>query len=472
MKYQYHVIVIGAGSAGLVVASGAANLGAKVALIERDQMGGDCLNTGCVPSKTFLKSAHLSDDINHASRYGLESTLVPIDLSKVMKRVTDVIAEIAPHDSVARFESLGVTVIRGAGKVMDGHTVEVAGMSLTAKHIVIATGSEPVIPDIPGLSGVGYQTNQTIFHLQTLPRHLIILGGGPIGLELGQGFRHLGSQVTVIDRNEHLFPRDDQEVAPVMERVLTAEGMQLLLLTEVLRVRQTDGGIVVTIRQNGLETELAGDQLLVSSGRKPATDGLGLREAGIEVDEKGYVKTDKRLRTRVPSIHACGDVAGPFQFTHMAGHQAGVVLRNILFHLPATPTQNLVPWTTYTKPEVAHIGYTERWARSLGLFGHALTRNLSDNDRAKADDDRVGFLKLIVGKKGHLIGATFVGQTAGEMIPLVSLAIRQKLKPSAFTSFVFSYPTKAEIFQSTAFDQVKANFKPWQKRIIQRIFLR
>jgi pyruvate/2-oxoglutarate dehydrogenase complex dihydrolipoamide dehydrogenase (E3) component len=471
MKYQYHVIVIGAGSAGLVVASGAANLGARVALIERDRMGGDCLNTGCVPSKTFLRSAHLSKDMQLASRYGLDVSPGAVDLARVMSRVKAVIEEIAPHDSVERFEGLGVDVFKGAATVVDGHTVAFNGRQATARHIVIATGSEPLIPAIPGLEGVAYRTNQTIFDLQTLPRHLLVIGGGPIGLELGQGFLHLGSQVTVVDRNGHLFPKDEPEVGPLMESVFREEGMRLMLKSEVMGVQQTGERITLTIRTDGQVMEVSGDQLLVSSGRKPATADLGLEGAGVKTDEKGYVITDKRLRTTVPSIYACGDVVGPFQFTHMAGHQAGVVLRNILFHLRASPTQSLVPWTTYTKPEVAHIGYTEQWSRGLGLYGGSLIRKIADNDRAKAEDDRNGFVKLILGKKGHIIGATLVGQTAGEMIPLVSLAIRQKLKPAAFTSFIFSYPTKAELFQATAYDQIKSHFKPWQKQLIQKVFL-
>ena len=472
MKYDYHIIVIGAGSAGLVVAGGAAALGARVALIERDKMGGDCLNTGCVPSKTFLKSAHLAKDIREAATLGIDSRIGPVDLKKIKQRVHAVIDEIAPHDSAERFEGLGVRVYHGQAEFAGAHHVRIGQQLISGKNIVIATGSEPVIPNIKGLDAGPCLTNQNIFDLETLPKRLIVLGGGPIGLELGQGFQHLGSQVTVIDRNAHLFRKDDTEVAPIMEKVLTDDGMTLALNAKILEIKRESSEIIVITMQNGQTREIRGDQILVSLGRRPATDGLNLEAAGITLDKRGYVQTDAYLRTNIRHIYACGDITGSYQFTHMAGYQAGVVIRNAIFHLRKKVDYSLVPWTTYTKPEVAHVGYTEARAKKEGLYERSMIVYLADNDRSRAENDRQGLLKLNLGRKNRIIGATLVGEKAGEMIPVVSLAIAQKKNPSVFLGIIFSYPTEAEIFQSLATQQLKSSFKPWQKRLVSRLFLK
>ena len=471
MKYDYHIIVIGAGSAGLTIASGAAGLGANVALLENHKMGGDCLNYGCVPSKTFLRSAHLAKDISRAAEFALDANLNIPDLKAVMQRVKKVIAEIEPHDSRERYESLGVKVFMGESSLIDNHTVKTGDKTITGKKIVIATGSKARIPELPGLNEVSYLTNKTIFDLEKLPSHLMIIGGGPIGLELGQGFRHLGSRVTIIDRNEHLFPKDDPEVWDVMKKVLQDDGVELLLQSKVNAVSQKDKEITIEIKTSkGIEF-ISGDALLVSSGRIPDTEGLGLANIGIKTDKRGYIITDRSMRTSTKNIFAAGDVTGPFQFTHMAGYQGGKVVPNALMNLRQKANYNIVPWTTYTKPEVAHVGYTEPWAKKLGIFKESIISQLNENDRAKSENDRAGFLKLILGKKGKIIGATLVSEKAGEMIPLASMAITKGMKASAFASLIFSYPTEAEIFQRLSFNYLKRSLKPWMKNLIKSLFL-
>jgi pyruvate/2-oxoglutarate dehydrogenase complex dihydrolipoamide dehydrogenase (E3) component len=472
MKYRYHMIVIGAGSAGLVTANGAARFGCRVALIEEDKMGGDCLNTGCVPSKTFLKSAHLAKSIRQAHEVGIESTMEEIDLKKIKDRVYKVINEIAPHDSSERYGSLGVDVYKGRCVFIDRHTVAVNGEELTGRIIVIATGSDPVIPDIKGLEQINYLTNKNVFDLEKLPSHLIVLGGGPVGLELGQGFRHLGSAVTIIDKNKSLFKKDDCEVAQLMEKVLVDDGIDLCLGAEIVEVNKEKDEITVTIRQGDVKRKVSGNNILVSLGRAPATKDLGLEKAGVLTDVKGYVIADRSLRTNIKNIYACGDVAGPYQFTHMAGYQASMVVRNAVFGLRAKTDYSYVPWTTYTKPEVAHVGYTEKSAVENGIYKKSIIVEISENDRAKTENDTKGFLKLNLGKKGRIIGATLVGEKAGEMIPLVSMALRMKMTPLGFYKIIFSYPTESEIFADAAGKYLEGIYKPWHKKLISSLFCR
>ncbi len=473
MKYEYHIVIIGAGSAGLVVASGAASMGAKVALIEEDRMGGDCLNAGCVPSKSFLRSAHLAAEIRDAGRFGLSARVDAVDAFRVMERGRSVIREIAPHDSVERFTSLGVDVIPGRGRLADRHTVRVGDRTISGKYIVIATGSEPALPPIPGLADVPFLTNKNIFDIRELPKKLIVLGGGPIGLELGQGFRHLGSEVEIIDMAPRLFPNDDAEVAPLLETIIRGEGITLNLSTAIREVKKAGDGITVVIEKDGAPREVTGSHLLVSLGRKPVSGGMGLEETGIRLDARGYIAMNRFLQTSVKNVYACGDIAGPYQFTHMAGYQAGVVLRNIIFPLYKSAVDySAVPWTTYTRPEVAHAGHTEARARELGLFVASIMIELRENDRARAEGDLDGFLKLVLGGKNRIIGATMVGNKAGEILPLASMAIRHRMKATAFMGQIFSYPTQAEIFKFASLAAAKKSFRPWMKSIVKAVLLR
>jgi len=475
MKYDYQIIVIGAGSGGLVVASGAAAIGAKVALVEGDKMGGDCLNTGCVPSKTFLRSAHVSDMIKHSSEFGLKAEVSQTNIEQVMNRVHSVIKAIEPHDSQERYEGLGVDVFKGYGVFEDAHTVKVGDRILTGKNIVISTGSEPSVPPIPGLKEVHYYTNRTIFNIEKMPRELIVLGAGPIGLELGQGFAHLGAKVTVIDRSAELFSKDDPEVGPLMLQRMKSDGMIMELGVAVKAVRNIGNAaspqIEIDIEADGKKKTITGDVLLVALGRKPNTADLNLDKAGVKITDRGHVVTDSYLRSTVPNIYACGDVTGPYAFTHMAGYQAGIVIRNAIFPLKQKVSYKGVTWVTYTKPEVAHVGYTEKELQKESIAYKKYLLPLSGNDRAKAENDMDGFLKLMTDKKGRIIGATMIGEKAGEQIGLANMALVKQMKISSFRSMIFPYPTELEIYKMASLEALKESFKPWQKNLVKSFFL-
>lgn len=469
MRYDHQIIVIGGGSAGLVVAAGAAGLGADAALVEREKMGGECLNSGCVPSKAFLRCAHQAAEIRNSAEFGIRATIVGIDMASLMQRVSGVIGELEPHDSAERFRSLGVNVIKGEARIADAHHITVAEKEISAKYIVIATGSEALVPPIKGLSDTPYYTNRNIFSLKKLPEDLVVLGGGSIGLELGQGFSQLGSKVTVIDMMERLFMRDDREVGPLMEKVMRGEGMEFHLGAKILEVVQSGGTGIVRIEKEKKILDIPFDALLVALGRKAVTDGLGLKDAGIAVDKRGYIITNDRQQTSVPGIYACGDVCGPYQFTHMAGYQAGIVLRNIIFRFSARVDYSAVPWVTYTRPEVAHAGYTEEGAKEKGIFGECIFCDFAENDRARTDSDLPGFLKIVTDKKGRIIGTTIVGRKAGEMIALSVMAIGRGLKATCFMNMVFPYPTESEIYSLASRNIAKKSIKPWMKKIIRMI---
>lgn len=472
MKYNYHVIIIGAGGAGLSVASGCAMLGAKTALIEKNKMGGECLNWGCVPSKAFLKSAHVAAAVKSSEIYGISAKLENVDFEKVMERVRSAISKISEHDSKEKYTKLGAEVIEGEAVFEDSHTVRVAQRKLTAKYIVIATGSRPMVPPIPGLNEVPYLTNETIFGLKALPKRLIVLGGGPIGLELSQGFSYLGSEVIIIDMLPHLFPKDDAEVAAVLEKKLAADGVRLLLSSKILEVKRAGSDITVVIENNGVRQEISGDTLLVALGRSPDTKGLALEQTGVKLDPHGYIKAGADMRTNIKNIFACGDITGPYQFSHMAGYQGAVVVRNILLPFKTKADYSCVPWVTFTSPEAAHVGYTEPWAKSLGLFQKSVFVDMSLSDRAIIENEPEGFIKLVLGRHNRLIGATIVGDKAAEMIGLAALAVKRKMTATAFWSIILPYPTDGEIYKFASKELLKDSLKPWMKKLVQMLFLR
>jgi len=473
MLYDYHVIVIGGGSAGLVTAGGAAALGAKVALIEENLMGGDCLNTGCVPSKSLLASAHLADRIRHSNSLGLEASLNPVSLKKVMTRVHNVIASIAPHDSVERFQSMGVEVIQEKGTLLDAHTVQAGNRTLSARHIVIASGSEPQVPKLEGLDEISYLTNENVFSLETLPEHLMIWGAGPIAMEIGQAFVQLGSRVSVILRGSQLFKKDEPEVSTLMKGWLAGDGIQFYYQHNITSVAREENKIrlnLENLKDHNPET-VTGDAFLIALGRQPVSAGIGLEAAGVNIDNRGFVLVNEKLQTSQPNIYACGDIAGPYQFTHMAGYQAGTVVQNLFFPLKKKVNYRHVVWTTYTSPQVAHAGHTEASAKEAGLLGTVITQPFQDIDRAIIDEDRGGLLKLVLDQRKRVIGATLVCEQAGEMMPLASLAIVNKMKLSGFSKLIFAYPSKSEVFQAAALSQLKESFKPWQKKLFKKMFL-
>lgn len=471
MKYDYHLIVLGAGSGGLVAASGAAALGAQVALVESGKMGGDCLNYGCVPSKTLLKSAHVSDMIHRSRDYGISTENSQVDMDKVIKRVSHVIKAIEPHDSKERFEGLGVDVYEGHGTFVDEHRITVGDKVLSGKNIVIATGSEPAVPSIPGLKDVSYYTNKTIFSIDTLPDKLIVLGAGPIGCELGQAFSHMGSKVTMVDIAKNLFQKDDMEVGPLMMQRFMLDGIALELGAAIISVEENQGEISVVIQRNDEQTVLKGDSLLVALGRIPNTAGLEVDKAGVKLTERGHVATNDRLQTNVSHIYACGDVTGPYAFTHMAGYQAGIVIQNMIFPVKKNVDYRKISWSTYTLPEVAHVGYTEQQLIEKGIDYKKYLENLGTNDRAKAEGDTTGFLKILTDSRGIVIGATMVGEKAGEQIALANMAVVKKMKLSSFMSMIFPYPTESEIYKTVALQALKESFKPWKQELVKRLFL-
>ena len=438
------ICVIGAGSGGLSVAAGAVQMGAGVVLIEGGEMGGDCLNTGCVPSKALIAAARAAE----AQRRGFPGIAAQdprIDPAAVRDHVAAVIAGIAPMDSQARFEALGCTVIRAMARFTSPHEVEAGEHRIRARRFVLATGSRPLVPVIPGIEAVPYLTNETIFALRDQPRHLVILGGGPVGLELAQAHRRLGCEVTVIEAATALG-REDPEAAALVLDQLRAEGVRLIEGQAVLGLAGGAGGIIATLADG---TEVRGSHLLLATGRKVALEGLGLREAGIAHTAKGVTVTPG-LRTTNRRVYAVGDVTGGPQFTHVAGWHAGIVIRQIVLGLPARADPRAIPRVTYTAPELAQVGLTEVEARAAHGSRLTVTRaDLADNDRAGTEGLATGFAKVMV-VRGRPVGATIAGPHAGELISLWSLAIAARLKLSVVASMVAPYPTLGEVSKRAA----------------------
>ncbi|MDX8391945.1 MAG: FAD-dependent oxidoreductase [Mariprofundaceae bacterium] len=436
------ICVIGAGSGGLSVAAGAVQMGASVALIEKGEMGGDCLNTGCVPSKALLAAGEKAQAIRDAADFGIHSDALTTDWAAVNKHVRDVIGAIAPNDSVERFEGLGVRVIRAAGKFIDSHTLRAGDTTVQAKYFVIATGSSPFVPPIEGLETVDYFTNENIFDNRQKVDHLIVIGGGPIGMEMAQAHRRLGAEVTVMEL-ARLLPKDDAELTKIVIEKLGEEGVTFYEGGRDLRFEKTDEGIAAYCATDAGKQCVRGSHLLISTGRRANVNGLNLEAAGVSYSPRG-IDVDARLRSTNKRIFAIGDVAGPYQFTHMAAYQAGIVIRNMLFKLPAKVDYSAVPWVTYTDPELAHVGMTEADAEKAGKEVRVLRWSLSENDRAQAEKRSEGLIKVITAKNGRILGASIVGLHAGELIQTWVLAISQKMKIGALASMIAPYPTLAE----------------------------
>lgn len=444
------ICVIGAGSAGLSVAAAAAALGVEVVLIEKGLMGGDCLNYGCVPSKALLAAAKAAEAQDAGGRFGVRNTGHEIDFARANDHVRRVIASIAPHDSQERFEGLGVTVLRGTAEFTGPDSVKAGETEIRARRFVVATGSSPLVPPIPGLDEVPFLTNETLFDLRERPEHLAIIGGGPIGLEMAQAHRRLGSKVTVFEAQKALG-RDDPQLAAVVLEKLRAEGIQILEETAVEKVAASGDGITVSAKAaDGGLLEVMASHLLVAAGRSANVAGLGLDSAGIDHDRKG-IKVSRSLRTTNRRVYAIGDVAGGPQFTHVAGHQAGLVIRAILFRLPVSMNNDIVPWVTYTAPELGHVGLSEAAARArYGNRVKVLTADYAGNDRAQAEAETAGRLKLIAGPRGRLLGADVVGAQAGEIITLLSLALTKRMTMKDLAGFIAPYPTLGELVRRAA----------------------
>ncbi|WP_259781228.1 dihydrolipoyl dehydrogenase family protein [Aestuariispira ectoiniformans] len=449
-KIKTDICVIGGGSGGLSVAAGASQMGAKVILIESGKMGGDCLNYGCVPSKALLAAAHRAQDMRQSAPFGITPQEPSVDMQAVHDHVHNVIAGIAPHDSVERFEGLGVTVIQDTARFTGRRHIQAGGQSIKAKYFVIATGSSAFVPPIDGLADTPYWTNETIFDVTEPINHLIVIGGGPIGMELAQAHRRLGAKVTVVEMLNALG-KDDGEAAEVVKAKLRSEGIDLREGTAVTKVAKTDAGIAVTLEKDGNAEVVEGSHLLVAVGRKPNIETLNLDKAAIEHSPKG-IAVDARLRTSNRRVFAIGDVTGGYQFTHMAGYDAGIVIRNCLFKLPAKAKRHAVPWVTYTDPELAQVGLQESQAiEDLGAGNIRILRwAYGENDRARAEGQTDGFIKVITDKKGYILGATIVGAQAGELIGLWCLAVQEKKKIGSIAGLILPYPTRGELSKRAA----------------------
>lgn len=469
-KPEFDLCVLGGGAAGLTVAAGAATLGAKVALIEKRALGGDCLYYGCVPSKTLLHSAHVAHSMREASRFGIPAHLPSIRMRDVMLRVQSVIKTIEPHDSPERFRGLGVEVIFGGGRFIDPKIFQVDGRAITAKHFVLATGSRPAVPPIAGLDAVAYLTNESVFALEDQVGQLIVLGAGPIGAELAQGFRRLGSEVEVVEQAPQVLPREDADLTEMVAAQLRQEGVGLWLGHQALRVESGGQDIRVLLKHhNGHEHCLSGTHLLVATGRQANVEDLGLETAGVQV-EQGRVVTDTRLRTSNRRIYACGDVTGSHLFTHMAEHQAGVVLRNALFHWPARVERKVIPWCTFTDPELARVGLSETEAQAENIPHRVYSFPFSAIDRAQAEGATAGCAKIITTPRGRLLGAALVGPHAGELIHEYVLALAKGMKVSDLAGVIHIYPTLAQINRRVAEQPMKAALTPSRKRWLQFLF--
>jgi pyruvate/2-oxoglutarate dehydrogenase complex dihydrolipoamide dehydrogenase (E3) component len=438
--------VVGAGSGGLVVAAGAAQLGLDVVLIERDLMGGDCLNFGCVPSKALIAAARAAQAQRDGGPFGIAPVEPTVDFAKVMDHVAQVIEAIAPNDSVERFEKLGVRVLKEEARFVGRSELAAGPWRITAPRIVLATGSRPALPTIPGLPGAPHFTNETIFANRTLPEHLLVIGGGPIGLEMAQAHRRLGARVTVLEAAEFLA-HDDGELVAVVRARLRAEGIDLRAGVKIGRVDAT-GGTIAVILEDG--ERLEGSHLLVAAGRTPTVDALALDLAGIAHTRQG-ITVDRSLRTTNRRVWAIGDCNGLYAFTHMAGYEASLFIRGALFRAPARFDRSIVPWTTFTDPELAHVGLTERHARERhGDAVRVLRWHFADNDRAHTERATAGLVKAIVDRRGRVLGASIVARGAGELIQPWCLALSKRLKISALASFVPPYPTLGEASKRAA----------------------
>ena len=466
---RYNLVVLGAGTAGLVTAAGAAGLGARVALIERHLLGGDCLNVGCVPSKGIIRAARALHDARSAALFGVSGVGgAGADFGAAMARMRRVRSEISPHDGARRFrDELGVDVFFGEGRFTGPETVEVAGKKLSFARAAVCTGARAAAPPIPGLAEAGYLTNETVFSLTELPPRLAVIGAGPIGCELAQAFARFGSRVTLIEQGAQLLGREDRDAAAILHQVFSREGIELCLGTGIAGVTRGCGEKVLTLERGGRTEELVVDEILVGAGRAPNVEGIGLDAAGIAFDTKQGVKVDGRLRTTNPRVFAAGDCCFPYRFTHTADALARMLIANALFPGRQKSSALTIPWCTFTDPEVAHVGLYEQEALTKGLAVTTLTVPLAEVDRALLDGEAEGFARVHL-RKGtdRILGATIVARHAGEMINELSLAITSGLGLTAIGRTIHPYPTQAEAVKKLADAYQRTRLTPFVKRLL------
>ena len=451
-NYDYDMGILGGGAAGLTVASGAAQLGAKTLLVEKEtSLGGDCLHFGCVPSKTLIRSAHVYHLMCNAQRFGLPNVQVPpVDFKQIAARIQQVIETIQRHDSEERFCGLGAKVQFGIAQFVDEHTIAIDGKSVSAKNWLIATGSSPVVPPIPGLQDIDYLTNKDIFSLETLPQTLLVLGAGPIGIEMAQAFNRLGAQVTVVDRSDQILVKEDADMAGALTAVMEKEGINFYLGASIEAVEEKNNVKLVKITdQSGEGITLTAQAILVAMGRSPNVENLGLDNIGIAYDRQG-ITVDNRMRTKHKHIYAAGDVNGGLQFTHAAGYEGGIVVSNAIFHLPRKADYTYFPWCTYSDPELASIGMNEKTARSKGIEYTVWDEAFVDNDRSLAEDQTVGKVKMILDSSEKPLGIQILGPRAGDLISEWVAILNGKVKLATLAGAVHPYPTIGEINKKVA----------------------
>lgn len=473
-KYDYNMVAIGAGSAGLVTAYICAATKGKVALVEKHKMGGDCLNTGCVPSKALIRSAKFMKDAKSASSLGFKNVNVEFDFADVMERIQRVIQTIEPHDSVERYTGLGVDCHQGFATIKSPHEVEVNGKILTTRNITIATGARPFVPPLPGAEEVEHYTSDTIWNIRKKPEHLVVLGGGPIGSELAQAFARLNVKVTQIERADRIMQREDPEISEMVRERFKTEGINVLTSHNVTGLRNgTDGKKIIDCEFNGQKIEINCDTILFAIGRKPNTTGFGLEELGIELNPNGTVKVDDYLRTiKYKNIYACGDVAGPYQFTHTASHQAWFCAVNAMIKpfWGFKADYRVIPWATYTDPEVARVGINEQEAKEQGIPYDVVTYGIDDLDRAITDEAAYGVVKVLtVPKKDKILGVTIAGVHAGDIIAEYVAAMKHGFGMNKILGTIHIYPTLAEANKFAAGNwkraQVSDSSLAWGERI-------
>ena len=459
-RFDYNLVVIGAGSAGLVSAYIAAAVKAKVALIERDKMGGDCLNTGCVPSKALIRSAKMISYAKRAEEFGFKKGAFEFDFKEIMERVHRVIKKVEPHDSVERYTGLGVECIQGEAEILSPFQVKVGDRILSTKNIIIATGARPFVPPIKGIEEITPLTSDTIWNLTELPKRLVVLGGGPIGCELAQSFARFGAEVTQVEMAPKLMIREDPEVADIITEKFRKEGINVLTEHAATEIRVEDGEKVLLCTKAGQEIKVPFDEILVAVGRRPNTSGFGMEKLGIEVSPRGTIDTDPFLATNIPNIFCAGDVAGPYQFTHTASHQAWYASVNALFGVfkRFKADYSVIPWCTYTDPEVARVGLSETEAMEKGIDYQVTVYEIEEVDRAIADSEDHGFVKVITPKgKDKILGVTIVGHHAGDLIAEFILAMRHGIGLNKILGTIHIYPTLAEMVKGTAGTWKNAN---------------
>lgn len=446
-KFDANLVVIGAGSAGLVSAYIAAAVKAKVVLIEKHKMGGDCLNTGCVPSKALIRAAKTKHYIHQADQLGIDDARGVVNFSKVMQRIHKVIDAIEPHDSVERYTKLGVECVQGDASIRTPYEVEVGGKIITTKNIIIASGARPLVPPIPGLSEVEPLTSDSLWSLTVQPKKLLVMGAGPIGCELAQSFQRLGTEVVLVDMADRLMPREDKDVSEYMLDVFKQEGITVLLEQQIVGFKKSDKGYIAQLKSDAKESEVNFDRVMVAVGRKANTDGLGLDELGIEVARAGTIKVDEYLRTKYPNIYACGDVAGPYQFTHTAAHQAWFASVNALFgkFKKFKVDYRVIPWATFCDPEVARVGLSEIEVQAKAVAYDVTKYGIDDLDRAITDNEAKGFVKVLTQKgSDKILGCTIVGAHGGELITEYVSAMKHNIGLNKILSTIHIYPTMSE----------------------------